>query len=149
MYSKPSFEKTFKVTAIVPETWTCAYIWAWEDPSGTGAYTDLGWPGKELTKNEDGSYHIDDVPGFVNCIIIATKDGDNTPQTVDLKNLEAKDLTIKVTTQNAEGKYEAEVSYDGEPTPPDSNLGLIIGLSVAGVAVVAVVVIILLKKKKA
>lgn len=113
-YTKPTIDvKTYVMHAIVPASWTEPHLWAWNNASGTGAFTT--WPGEKLTKN--GDYFDYEVPTFCDSIIINDGGvqngvkGDTVIQTVDLKDVEAKECWITVGDINAEGKYASSVVY--------------------------------------
>lgn len=69
----PEYVKTFKVHAKVEDSWKDPKIWAWSAPDGTNAFDK--WPGKSMTKGEDGWYTAS-VPEWVNSIIVNGNDGD-------------------------------------------------------------------------
>ena len=69
----PEYVKTFKVHAKVEDSWKDPKIWAWSAPDGKNAFDK--WPGKSMTKGEDGWYTAS-VPEWVNSIIVNGNDGD-------------------------------------------------------------------------
>lgn len=156
---KPDVTPKFTVHAKVPSEWLLPSIWAWSDPDGTTAFTN--WPGEEMEKN--GDWYEYDVPMFVNSIII-NAGSFVTEQTVDLKELQAKDMWIVLGAKGADGKYYANVYYTendalntansgsgGSGDDGSLSAGAIAGIVVGAVAAVGVAVaitLILLKKRK-
>lgn len=113
-YTKPTINvKTYLMHASVPSSWTEPHLWAWNNASGTGAFTT--WPGEKLVKN--GDYFDYDIPTFCDAIIIndgGVQNGvksDTVVQTTDLKDVEAKECWITIGAVDSEGKYVSSVSY--------------------------------------
>lgn len=55
-----------------PDGWESPHVWAW-DADGTGAYANLGWPGKAMVEDNDNSgwYYLYVPAGMVNIIVNA------------------------------------------------------------------------------
>ena len=105
---------TVTIHAGVPEGWTGAYLYAWND---NGA--NYGWPGVPMTKGDDGFWTAELLPAYTN-VVIAEKDGG--AQSVDL-TVTGNECWIAFTTQNENGKFEANVS-DAAPedfVPPGAG----------------------------
>lgn len=93
---------TVTIHAGVPEAWTSAFVYGWNDSGNNG------WPGAAMTKGDDGFWTAEVAPGYTN-LIIAEKDGGL--QTVDLTS-DGNECWIALTAQNDEGKFEATVTAD-------------------------------------
>jgi hypothetical protein len=87
---EPEPEKTIKVHAQVPATWTKVQAYVWD-----GAGQDNAWPGAAMTKGADGWYTIE-VPAWAKNIIINNKVGDNGVQTGDMALPAAEEVWIVV-----------------------------------------------------
>lgn len=113
-YTKPTINvKTYLLHASVPASWTEPHIWAWNNASGTGAFTT--WPGEKLEAS--GDFFDYNVPTFCDAIIINDGGvqngvkGDSVLQTTDLKDVEAKECWVRIGEANTDGKFAASVSY--------------------------------------
>lgn len=102
----------------VPDEWATAYVWAW-DANQKNAFD--AWPGLQLTKGADG-YYTGNVPSGYTNLVIAEKDGG--AQTIDINNVEPKELWIVLGNKNGEGKHEYSIGYSKDSVaPPASNPG--------------------------
>lgn len=63
------------IYAETPNTFTAPHIWTWDD-DGTGAFADLGWPGKEMISdpNNPGWYYLY-IPSTMTNVIVNGNDG--------------------------------------------------------------------------
>lgn len=139
------------VHAQVPADWAGPCLWAWSAPDGTNAFA--AWPGEAMT--QDGDWYTLQAPGWINSVIINANEG--SVQTTDLSVEPGKDIWVVVN-----GPEDAVVSYEepaGGPSQPDpaetepapsdepapsaqpepaggNNTGLIVGGTIAAVAVV-------------
>lgn len=106
--SVPAFaEETFTVHANVVSDWGTPAIWAWSDPDLVNVFE--AWPGQQLIAEEgkDGWFSYS-IPTWANCVII--NDNGAGKQTLNLP-VEAKEVWITVTADNAEVVYEAPEGY--------------------------------------
>ncbi len=106
--SVPAFaEETFTVHANVASDWGTPAIWAWSDPDLVNVFE--AWPGQQLVAEEgkDGWFSYS-IPTWANCVII--NDNGAGKQTLNLP-VEAKEVWITVTADNAEVVYEAPEGY--------------------------------------
>lgn len=102
----------------VPDEWATAYVWAW-DANQKNAFDS--WPGQQLTKGADG-YYTGNVPSGYTNLVIAEKDGG--AQTIDITNVEPKELWIVLGNKNGEGKHEYSIGYSKDSiAPPASDNG--------------------------
>ena len=69
----PEYVEKFKIHAQVPDDWQDVCLWAWSAPDGKNAFD--AWPGKAMTKGEDGWYTAS-APVWVNSIIVNGNSGD-------------------------------------------------------------------------
>lgn len=69
----PEYVEKFKIHAQVPDDWQDVCLWAWSAPDGKNAFD--AWPGKAMTKGEDGWYTAG-APVWVNSIIVNGNSGD-------------------------------------------------------------------------
>lgn len=117
------------VHASVPETWTTAFVYAWN----TGAGSNEAWPGAPMTKGTDGWFTAQVPVGYGN-LIIAEKDGGE--QTKDLTGINQTATEIWVTLTEKEGdKYKADVTYPSDINTDPSEYylhGYINGADVTG-----------------
>ena len=96
-------EVTLSVKA--PADWTNVYVYSWD---ANGAPTMGEWPGSKVNKN--GDLFTGKIKADVTKVII-NNGADPAVQTVDLQIDAGKDVTITLTTANADGKYEATIKY--------------------------------------
>ena len=113
----------------VPADWENPCIWAW-DNTGKNAFD--AWPGKPLTKGDDGYWYAT-IPAWVENIIINGNSG--SVQTADLALSKTKvDVDVKVTL-GADGKPQAELTY-ASPSTGDATaltaMAAVMLLSAAG-----------------
>ena len=160
------------VHAKVPADWSDPCCWAWSAPDGTNAFTS--WPGEALTL--DGEWYVIEVPGWINSVIINGNTG--SVQTADLSVDAGKDVWVVVNAADNAKVYYAEPSAEemastdtptteepevgtpdtpAEPTtggtddgnePTDNNLGLIIGIAAAVVAIAGGAFFVVKRNKK-
>ena len=69
----PEYVEKFKIHAQVPDEWQDVCLWAWSAPDGKNAFD--AWPGRAMTKGEDGWYTAS-APIWVNSIIVNGNSGD-------------------------------------------------------------------------
>lgn len=86
----PEYVEKFKIHAQVPEDWQDVCLWAWSAPDGKNAFE--AWPGKTMSKGEDGWYTAS-APIWVNSIIINGNSGD--VQTEDI-SIDAAEVWVTV-----------------------------------------------------
>ena len=90
------------VYALVPDSWTTANLYAWND-NGSNA----GWPGVAMTKGDNGLWVGELTPGYANVII-----NDGAAQTVDLP-YSGGNAWVLLTAEGTEGgKFKASVVYE-------------------------------------
>lgn len=104
---------TITVSVKAPAEWTEVFLYVWDD--NDSAYE--GWPGKAMTKGADGWWTIQIPAGYTNVI---ANNGNEKPQTVDLKMEGNTDAWITVTTDTGDAKhFNADVAKDANGTPSD------------------------------
>lgn len=154
------------VRVQVPSDWSAPCLWAWSAPDGTNAFA--AWPGEAL--GQDGEWYAIQAPGWINSVIINANEG--AVQTTDLPVEPGKDIWVVVTdADNASVSYEEPAGQSGpvetEPAPTDrpaptdepaptaepgksegGNTGLIVGGTIATVAVVGGAAFAVSRKKK-
>ena len=86
----PEYVEKFKIHAQVPEDWQDVCLWAWSAPDGKNAFE--AWPGKTMSKGEDGWYTAS-APVWVNSIIVNGNSGD--VQTEDI-SIDAAEVWVTV-----------------------------------------------------
>ena len=86
----PEYVEKFKIHAQVPDDWQDVCLWAWSAPDGKNAFE--AWPGKTMSKGEDGWYTAS-APIWVNSIIINGNSGD--VQTEDI-SIDAAEVWVTV-----------------------------------------------------
>lgn len=86
----PEYVEKFKIHAQVPDDWQDVCLWAWSAPDGKNAFE--AWPGKTMSKGEDGWYTAS-APVWVNSIIINGNSGD--VQTEDI-SIDAAEVWVTV-----------------------------------------------------
>lgn len=90
------------VYALVPDSWTTANLYAWND-NGSNA----GWPGVAMTKGDNGLWVGELTPGYANVIV-----NDGAAQTVDLP-YNGGNAWVLLTAEGTEGgKFKASVVYE-------------------------------------
>ncbi|MBQ7415812.1 MAG: starch-binding protein [Oscillospiraceae bacterium] len=104
---------TITVSVKAPAEWTEVFLYVWDN--NDSAYE--GWPGKAMTKGADGWWTIQIPAGYTNVI---ANNGNEKPQTVDLKMEGNTDAWITVTTDTGDGKhFNGDVAKDANGTPSD------------------------------
>lgn len=110
------------VTATVPSDWTNVRIWAWLSSDNSNP---LGgdWPGTAMTKNGD-KYSIVIPSTSVDRIVINGDVDGAVKQTVDLNVVAGKNADIVIGAAGDDGKFAAEVTYNGSVVvaPVDPSL---------------------------
>ena len=86
----PEYVEKFKIHAQVPDDWQDVCLWAWSAPDGKNAFE--AWPGKTMSKGEDGWYTAS-APVWVNSIIVNGNSGD--VQTEDI-SIDAAEVWVTV-----------------------------------------------------
>ena len=86
----PEYVEKFKIHAQVPDDWQDVCLWAWSAPDGKNAFE--AWPGKTMSKGEDGWYTAS-APVWVNSIIVNGNSGD--VQTKDI-SIDAAEVWVTV-----------------------------------------------------
>ena len=86
----PEYVEKFKIYAQVPDDWQDVCLWAWSAPDGKNAFE--AWPGKTMSKGEDGWYTAS-APVWVNSIIVNGNSGD--VQTEDI-SIDAAEVWVTV-----------------------------------------------------
>ena len=86
----PEYVVKFKIHAQVPDDWQDVCLWAWSAPDGKNAFE--AWPGKTMSKGEDGWYTAS-APVWVNSIIVNGNSGD--VQTEDI-SIDAAEVWVTV-----------------------------------------------------
>ena len=86
----PAYVEKFVVHAYVPLSWKTVNMWAWSAPDGKNAFE--AWPGKTMSKGEDGWYTAS-APVWVNSIIVNGNSGD--VQTEDI-SIDAAEVWVTV-----------------------------------------------------
>ena len=86
----PEYVEKFKIHAQVPDDWQDVCLWAWSTPDGKNAFE--AWPGKTMSKGEDGWYTAS-APVWVNSIIVNGNSGD--VQTKDI-SIDAAEVWVTV-----------------------------------------------------
>lgn len=105
---------TITVSVKAPDGWAEVYLYVWENEN---AYET--WPGTAMTKGSDGWWTLEIPAGYTNVI---ANNGNEMPQTVDLKMNGTSDASITVTTDTGDGKhFNADVAQDGSSTPSTPN----------------------------
>lgn len=68
-------EQAVLVYVEAPTGWEAPHVWTWDD-DGTGAYANLGWPGKAMVEDQDnpGWYYLY-IPGNMTNVIINANEG--------------------------------------------------------------------------
>lgn len=164
----PADAGSVKVHAMVPADWTQVNAWAWKTGDNTNAFE--AWPGNAMTK--DGDWYVIEVPGWVDGFIV----NNGSVQTGDLTIEAGKEVWLDATDVANVGIYYEEPDIEAptlppettppttaEPTPsepdasepvttepaPAGNGGLIAGIVVAVVAVIAggIAIFFILRKK--
>ncbi len=90
----------------LPDDWESPHIWAW-DADGTGAYANLGWPGKAMVADDDNSgwYYLYVPSGMTNIIVNANSGSIQTEAfTIGSENVW---VTIQEVLDGETTKYEA------------------------------------------
>ena len=86
----PEYVEKFKIHAQVPDDWQDVCLWAWSASDGKNAFE--AWPGKTMSKGEDGWYTAS-APVWVNSIIVNGNSGD--VQTEDI-SIDAAEVWVTV-----------------------------------------------------
>ena len=77
----PEYVEKFKIHAQVPDDWQDVCLWAWSAPDGKNAFE--AWPGKTMSKGEDGWYTAS-APVWVNSIIVNGNSGDVQTENISI-----------------------------------------------------------------
>ena len=85
---------TITVSVKAPDGWAEVYLYVWENEN---AYET--WPGTAMTKGSDGWWTLEIPAGYTNVI---ANNGNEMPQTVDLKMNGTSDASITVTTDTGD-----------------------------------------------
>ena len=124
-----------EVTLSADAKWDKVYLYAF--PEGEGL---KGWPGVEMTAKDGKWYATLDTTATKLSYVISNGNGE---QTVDVKDVEGKNVKITLGAKNAEGKFEASaktVTVDGTGTAkPGDSAPIVMMFAVAAVAVGMVV----------
>ena len=99
------------VTVTAPADWTVVRIWAWRSADNSNP---LGgeWPGTALTKSGD-KWTITIPATDVDRYVINGDVNGETKQTGDLNIIAGKNVDIVIGAAGSDGKFAAEVSYNG------------------------------------
>lgn len=111
------------VTATVPSNWTDVCIWAFRSSDSTNAFPGSTWPGEPMTKSGDKWSIV--VPATdIDRIVISGKADGAEVQTVDLNVVAGKNADIVIGAAGGDGKFAAEVTYNGSVivAPVDPSL---------------------------
>ena len=106
---------TIKVSA--PADWATCYIWAWTG-TGTNLFTEA-WPGKAMTKGDDGFYAIDiETDKTINLLV--SDNGQDSKKTADytVGVTESTCFIIQNKTLVVNEECEFEVAPEPEPIEP-------------------------------
>lgn len=103
--------KGVTVTVTAPSDWTKVRIWAWRSADNSNPLGG-GWPGTELTKSGD-KWTITIPATDVDRYVINGDVNGEVKQTGDLNIVAGKNVVIVIGTAGADGKFAAEVSYNG------------------------------------
>ncbi|MDD4113332.1 MAG: starch-binding protein [Herbinix sp.] len=102
-------EGDFTVHVKAPDEWTSPGLWAWSAPDGTNVFAS--WPGEKLLVDENNSgWFYYNIPSWANSVIV-NEGVDGGKQTIDF-SVESKEMWITLTEEDAEGKYDAEITYE-------------------------------------
>ncbi len=104
-YKATASKSTEAVTmhATVPDDWATAKLYYW---NSNGSSTGVEWPGLEMTKAEDGTYYIENIPSDVTNVIV--NDG-GSKQTYDYLITPGLETWITVKDIDAEESVFATV----------------------------------------
>lgn len=102
---------TIKVS--VPSNWATCYIWAW---TATGNLFTEGWPGKAMTKGEDGFYAID-IETAESISLLVSDNGQDSKKTADYTVGVTESTCFVVENNKLVVNEECEFEVAPEPDP--------------------------------
>ena len=116
---------TVEVTLSADAKWDKVFLYAW------GGDAKVEWPGIEMTAKNGKWYATIDTTATKLSYVISNGDKE---QTVDIKDVEGKDVKITLGAKNADGKFEASAKTVTGSAKPGDAAPIVMMFAVAAVA---------------